>query len=206
MIKFFTKHNEISPTHYGFQENISTTHVIHDILTTSYDNICEKLYTGLFFLDLKKAFDAVCHDTLLSKLDHYGIRGTVLELMSSYLQRKHYVLLNGGESKMQCNIYGVPQGSTLGPLMLLIYFNDICNATQSLPRLFADDACFIRHHSNLVSFNNELNVDLAEVVKWCNANKLTITPNKCHCIMIPPNSKDTTSNFTIKIIKFSYPF
>ena len=58
LIKFFTKHNEISPTQYDFQENISTTHAIHDILTASYDNICEKLYTGSFFLDLKKAIDS----------------------------------------------------------------------------------------------------------------------------------------------------
>ena len=93
----------ISPTQYGFQENISTTHAIHDILTTSYDNICEKLYTDFFFLDLKKVFDTVCYDILLPKLDHYEIKGMALKLMNSYLQRKQYVLLNGVESKMQCN-------------------------------------------------------------------------------------------------------
>ena len=94
--------------------------------------------------------------------------------------------------------YGVPQGSILGPLLFLIYFSDICNATQPLPRLFADDACFIRNHSNFVSLNNALNVNLADVVKWCNANKLTINPNKCHCMVIPSNSKDARSNPTIK--------
>ena len=73
---------------------------------------------------------------------------------------------------MQCNTYGVPQGFTLGTLLFLIYFNDVCNATQSLPRLFADDACFIRNHSNFVSLNNELNVDPAEFVKWCNQSSL----------------------------------
>ena len=67
------------------------------------------------------------------------------------------------------------------------------------PRLFADDACFMRNHSNLVSLNNELNADLAEVVKWCNANELTINPNKYHCVVIPPTSKDTIPNLTIKI-------
>ena len=56
----------------------------------------------------------------------------------------------------------------------------------------------MRNHSNLVSLNNELNVDLAEDVKWCFANKLTINPNKCHSMVIPPNSKDTTSNLSIK--------
>ena len=98
----------ISPTQNGFQENISTTHAIYDILTTSYNNICEKLYTDLFFLDLKKTLDTVCHDILLSKLHHYGIRGMALKLMNSYLQRKQYILLNSLESKMQCNTYGVP--------------------------------------------------------------------------------------------------
>ena len=85
LIKFFTKHNVMSPTQYGCQKNISTTRAIHDILTTSCDYICEKLYTGLFFLDLKKVVDTVCHDILLPKLDHNGIGGMALKLMNSYL-------------------------------------------------------------------------------------------------------------------------
>ena len=74
LTKFFDKHNVIKPTQYGFQANVSTTHAILDILTSLYDGISEKQFSGLFFLDLKKAFDTVSHNILLSKLDYYRIR------------------------------------------------------------------------------------------------------------------------------------
>ena len=73
------------------------------------------------FFDLKKAFDTVCHRTLLSKLDHYGIRGSLLNLINSYLEREQFVNLNGVNSRTQRNNFGVPQESTLGPLLFLIY-------------------------------------------------------------------------------------
>ena len=199
LTKFFDKHNVIKPTQYGFQANVSTTHAILDILTSLYDGIREKQFSGLFFLDLKKAFDTVSHNILLSKLDYYGIRGMTLKLMNSYLQRKQYVLINNIESKLQSNNYGAPQGSTLGPLLFLLYINDIGDATHSIPRLFADDACFLLNHSNLATLNTELNLELTEVFKWCSANKLTINPNKCHCMIIPPSTKDFTLDFTLKI-------
>ena len=101
---------------------MSTTHAILDNLTSLYDGIREKQFSGLFFLDLKKAFDTVSHNILLSKLDYYGIRGMTLKLMNSYLQRKQYVLINNIESKLQSNNYGVPQGSTLGPLLFLLSY------------------------------------------------------------------------------------
>ena len=122
-----------------------------------------------------------------------------LKLMNSYFQRKQYVLINNIESKLQSNNYGVPQGSTLGPLLFLLYINDIGNATHSIPRLFADDACFLLNHSNLTTLNTELKLELTEVFKWCSANKLTINPNKCHCMIIPPSTKDFTLDFTLKI-------
>ena len=92
------------------------------------------------FLDLKKVFDAVSHSILLGKLSHYGIRGQAHNLLSSYLEdRKQYVRNYDITSTTESIEYGVPQGSTLGPLLFLIYINDIVNSTSSLPRLFADD-------------------------------------------------------------------
>ena len=140
---FFDKHKILIPEQYGFRKNISTSHALLDIVTTAYDNIHKKHCTGAIFLDLKKAFDTVCHRTLLCKLDHYGIRGSPLNLINSYLEREQFVSLNGVNSKTQRNNFGVPQGSTLDLLSFLIYINDMPTAIETSPRLFADDTCLI---------------------------------------------------------------
>ena len=87
--------------------------MLHNVLinTEGYS----QQHTGIFFLDLKKAFDTVCHQTLLTKLDHYEIQGPAHKLLSSFLQRKQYVSLNHVHSELQYNNHGVPQGSVLGP-------------------------------------------------------------------------------------------
>ena len=97
------------------------------------------------YLDLKKAFDTVDHPILFDKLYHYGIRGNALELFKSYLSnRKQYVSCNNTSSHITTIEYGVPQGSVLGPLLFIIYVNDIVNAVQEMKiRLFADDTAFL---------------------------------------------------------------
>ena len=149
LVKFLDKHNVITPTQYGFQKGISTTHAILDIVTNAFDNIHRKKFSGLIFLDLQKAFDTVNHSILLSKLDHYGIRGPANRLIESFLDRKQYVCLSGCRSDLKSIKYGVAQGSKIGPLLFLIYINDLPNSVHCIPRLFADDTCSLLADANL---------------------------------------------------------
>ena len=110
----------LSPIQYGFRSNFLTEHAVLDIVNICYDNIERKMYSGLVLLDLAKAFDTVDHHILLQKLEHYGIRGIVLQFYQSFLEnRKQFVCINKFCSTLRNVSIGVPQGSTLGPLLFL---------------------------------------------------------------------------------------
>ena len=205
LIQFLGKYNILIPSQYGFQRNFSTIHAITDIVTLTYDNINIKHYTALFFLDLKKAFDSVCHSTLLAKLDHYGIRGQTLKLIKSFLIRKQFVSMNKTQSSLMTNPFGVPQGSTLGPLLFLLYVNDLPNSTQIIPRLFADDTCLSVHHSNLSNLQTELNLELTRLSEWCKSNKLTINPTKSQLLVISPRLNELVMDFDVHLNGITVP-
>ena len=196
---FFDKHKILIAEQFGFRKNISTSHALLDIVTTTYDNIHKKHCTGAIFLDFKKAFDTVCHRTLLFKLDHYGIRGSPLNLINSYLEREQFVNLNCVNSKTQRNNFGVPQGSTLGPFLFLIYINDMPTAIESPPKLFADDTCLVINHENVSTLQDKMNNELKKLHNWCNANKLTMNPSKCTAILVSPKLNTQIINVNITI-------
>ena len=113
------------------------------------------------FLDISKGFDKVWHDGLLHKLKAYGVQGELFSLLTNYLQkRKQRVLLNGQTSEWREIISGVPQGSVLGPLLFLMYINDLPDGITSLCKIFADDTSLFSKVHNINKSVNELNVDL----------------------------------------------
>ena len=186
-MSFIEKHSILSPTQYGFRPESSTEFVILDIVSSCYENINEKLFTGLIMIDLKKAFDSVTHSILLQKLEHYGFRGNVFNLFSSYLSnRQQYVSVNNVNSSTQYIKYGVPQGSVLGPLLFLLYINDLGNSCDSTPRLFADDTCVIAKGTSPAQLEQQLNHELKQIAAWINANNLTINPSKTYALIISP--------------------
>ena len=197
LTKFLGKYNILIPSQYGFQCSFSSIHAITDIVTLTYDNINIKHYTAFFFLDVKKAFDSVCHSTILAKLDHYGIRGQTLKLIKSFLLRKQFVSISKTQSSLMTNPFGVPQGSTLGPLLFLLYVNDLLNSTKTIPRLFVDDTCLIVHHSNSSNLQTELNLELIRLSEWCKSNKLTINPSKNQLLVISPRMNELVTDFDV---------
>ena len=173
-------------------------HAVLNLITATYDNIKDNTYTGILFLDLTKAFDAVCHQNLSGKLEHYGIRGPCLQVLNSFLKRKQFVSLNGVNSELQSNTFGVPRGSLLSPLLFLLYVNDLPNALLGTPTLFADDICLMLKHSNFFTLQSNLKYQASCLIDWCKSNKLTINPQKCHVLLIPPKLNKTSTDFVVK--------
>ena len=140
LLSFFQRNKILIPAQFGFRNNHSTLYPILDIMTQCYDNIHHKRFSTLLFLNIKKAFDSVCHKKLLTKLNFYGIRGVANTLISSYLRnRKQFVCINTEFSTFKSIELGVPQGSILGPFLFLVYINDLLLSLKSVPRLFAED-------------------------------------------------------------------
>ena len=124
---------------------------------------------------------------MLNKLAHYGIRGVAFKLLNSYLTyRKQFVNFNGLHSELKDIKYGVSQGSSLGPLLFLICVNDLQNAVECTPRLFADDTCLIFQASNSCILQGVTNKKLKNLNISCCANKLIVNPSKSNVLVISP--------------------
>ena len=143
-------------------------------------NINYKLYISTISIDLKKAFDTINHEILLNKLYIYGFRGITLSLLKSYLTNRYqYVSYNNTNSKILPIKCGVPQGSVLGPVLFLMYINDLPNLTNKCNfTLFADDTTLTFKSHNLYALENEINSTLVLICDWLCGNKLVLNIDK----------------------------
>lgn len=154
------------------------------------------------FLDLSKAFDTIDLEILIKKLQHYGIRGLLLNWFHSYLfGRQQYVCVHDHKSSLKPIKHGVPQGSTLGPLLFILYINDLVHSLcVSHKVLFADDTNMFISHKNPVELEQIINSELMQVDTWFKCNKLSLNTSKKKIILcfIPTKNKPILIIFVLK--------
>ena len=181
---FLVVHTLLNSSQYGFRKFHSTDLALLDLVDKISNALAKKEHVISVFMDLSKAFDTLDHTILISKLEHYGIRGTALNWFKSYLYgRLQYTCINSVCSSTQRIKYGVPQGSILGPLLFLIYVNDIVNSSSLLKFiLFADDTTVIFSHCDMELLFDTLNNELPKISSWFKSNRLSLNLLKTHFI------------------------
>ena len=185
---------------YGFRKNHSTLQAVTKLITDIIESNENRETTMSVFLDLSKAFDTINHKLLLSKLEFYGIRGIALDWFKNYLaNRKQYVIYNNKTSDNLDITCGVPQKSVLGPLLFIVYTNDLPDCIEGAETiLFADDTTICQSSDNIELLYHSMNDNLDRLTDWFKANKLSLNINKSN-YMIFPNKRhiDPSHNLSI---------
>ena len=180
MYKFLESNKLIYTCQFGFRANHSTNHALISMTESIKSFLDNGDFGAGIFIDLEKAFDTVNHQILCNKLNYYGFRGKFINLLKSLLSnRKEFVSINGFDSshlEIKC---GVPQGSTLGPLLFLLYINDLRYSLKySIVSHFADDTSIIYSSNHLKTIETNLNFDLKCVSEWLKSNRLSLNVKK----------------------------
>ena len=188
LVEFLNKNNFFNKYQFGFRNNHSTVMA----LIVLFENLTEALDKGDcaigIFLDFQKAFDTVNHNIVLDKLYVYGIRGIAHEWFINYLSNRtqsvNYHECVSDSKTLKC---GVPQGSILGPLLFLIYINDLPSvSTLFMPILFADDTNLFCNGQNLDDLVQKINIEMEKIYFWVKANKLSLNVDKTNFMLFTP--------------------
>ena len=181
---FFRDNQVITTLQSGFVQGDSTVNQLVDIYNTFCKALDEGKEVSAIFCDISKAFDRVWYKGLLFKLEAVGIRGSLLNWFTDYLDnRVQRVVLPGTSSSWASVSAGVPQGSILGPLLLIVYINDIVEDINSKIRLFADDTSLYVIVDNPTDATEKLNSDMEKIHQWAAKWLVTFNPSKSESLL-----------------------
>ena len=200
LLEFLKLNNILSNCQFGFCKNSSPQLAITQLIDKILQDLANGKYSVSIFLDLKKAFDTLDHNILLEKLQYYGIKNVYHKWFTSYLSnRKQCTIINNSVSDFSNLITGVPQGSTLGPLLFLLYINDIVESSKILKfTLFADDTNITHSDLDINNRATTVNTELKLISTWLLSNKLSLNTDKTKYIVFTGN-KIITNDIEIVI-------
>lgn len=189
IVEHVRKHKLIRDSQHGFQSGKSCVTNLLEFLEVITKHIDDGSPCDIIYMDFMKAFDKVCHQRLLKKLEKHGISGKVLKWIEAWLiNRKQRVVLKGETSEWEDVRSGVPQGSVLGPLLFIIFINDIDTGIISTLSKFADD-CKLTKKVSTDKEADEIQIDLNTLEKWSNTWQMMFHPDKCKVMHIGHNNK-----------------
>jgi hypothetical protein len=193
--------NCIYDLQFGFRANHSTSHALINITEHIRIALDSNKFACGTFIDLQKAFDTVDHSILLEKLKYYGIRGLANNWFRSYLSdRRQFVSINGADSKLLFNKIGVPQGSVFGPLLFILYINDLrFSVSNSIVHHFADDTNLLTISNSINSLNKMINYDLKCLTNWLKANKIALNIKKTEFVIFRKKRNSAVNFPTVKM-------
>ena len=196
----------LSNKQFGFRKGISTTTALTSFADEVLLNMEQGKLCGAVFIDLTKAFDTVDHQIMLCKLSEIGLSETALHWFRSYLTGRQQRTSCGNELSEELPVtHGVPQGSILGPLLFVIYINNLPNVLNSCyASLYADDTVIYCYGTSSKELSDKLNNDLLGVAKWLHDHKLTLNLDKTKCMLIGSNRKrESKVDLTVSILDHS---
>jgi len=197
---FLNTNKILYESQYGFRSKHSTVYAVSELIEDILEGHKNNEDTLAVFIDLSKAFDTLNHDILIHKMANYGIRGLALKWFQSYLsERKQYVAIDECVSDTVYVSCGVPQGSILGPLLFIIYTNDIPRCLQySHPILFADDTTIYLTRKNVTELYQIINNELDSLNEWFKTNRLSLNVKKTNYMLF--NSGKNPNDNTLSIL------
>ena len=199
LINYLTKYKFVSIDQFAYLKFHSTQTCLHRLIDDILENINESEISAMCFLDIRKCFDTINHKLLLFKLEKYGIRGNELKWFASYLSDRTQVVVNNGSisNKSSLNI-GVPQGTILGPILFLMFVNDLSNVVSKCSvNVFADDVVIYTSDTDKDTLQYNLQKEMNAVFHWYDVNKLCLSVEKCSTMVINHNINKVIEDFKI---------
>jgi hypothetical protein len=197
IVTFIDKYNIINKNQFGFQNCKSTEDALIKFTNTISQNLNSNMKTLAVFLDIRKAFDTIPHNTLFMKLESYGFRGIFLDLIKSYLlNRTQSLTINGHTSTTNLTTYGLPQGTVLSPILFILYVNDLLSLKlrNSTMISFADDTAAIFYGNSWDEVYSTAEENILNIKKWLDKNTLSLNIDKTNYITFSINRLGQPAN------------